>query len=35
MNLFSGLEKFGFSGDEDFDILKEDKCWSGPGRPGP
>jgi len=25
MNLFSGLEKFGFSGDEDFDILKEDK----------
>ena len=25
MNLFSGLEKFGFLGDEDFDILKEDK----------
>ena len=25
MNLFSGLEKFGFSGDEDFDILKDEK----------
>ena len=25
MNLFSGLEKFGFSGDEEFDILKDDK----------
>jgi uncharacterized protein (DUF2225 family) len=25
MNLFSGLEKFGFSGDEEFDIFKDDK----------